>query len=64
MDGDGSSGIVWMVDGREVPFETTGEPHRPWLEESSAWGEPGAPSGRPEGGERDDGSEPPRLLWV
>lgn len=64
MDGDGSSGIVWMVDGREVPFEAAGESRRPWLEESSAWGEPAAPAERPEEGEKDDGSESPQLLWV
>lgn len=64
MDEDGDTGIVWMIDGREVPFEAAGESRRPWLEESSAWGEPDAPAELPEDGEKDDDTEPPELLWV
>lgn len=64
MDEDGDTGIVWMIDGREVPFEAAGESRRPWLEESSAWGEPDAPAELPEDGEKDDDAEPPELLWV
>ena len=64
MDGDGDTGIVWMIDGREIPCEAAGESRRPGREESSAWGEPDAPAELPEDGEKDDDAEPPELLWV
>lgn len=56
------SGIVWLEDGDEVPFEPAG-PRRPWLEESSerdggrAAGEGGLGRGRRRG-------DPPELVWL
>ncbi|WP_455136596.1 hypothetical protein [Thermophilibacter sp.] len=59
---DEGPGIVWLVDGRELPFDDEGEPPRTWLEESSAWGaRDDAPAGDDDG---DDEGEPPRLIWV
>lgn len=61
MDGD-EGGIVWMVDGHEVPFEAVGESRRPWLEESASWGD-----GEQRPPKKDDGSEPSapsELIWV
>lgn len=59
---DEAGGIVWLIDGKEVVFEPAGEPRRPWLEESSAWGSD-APKAAPSD---DDGSDndPPELIWI
>lgn len=56
---DRGAGIVWLEDGREVAFEPAGA-RRPWLEESSDWGD--APAA-PEGDKRPD-EEPPELVWL
>ena len=61
---EGEGAIVWLVDGREVPFVPKDEPRRPWLEESAAWGEdPGAAPESPHD-DSDDDAEPPELVWV
>lgn len=58
---DGESGILWLVDGQERPFEPALERRRPWLEESTSWG----------ASERDEKDEPasppdesPTLVWL
>ena len=64
---DKDGGIVWLVNGEERPFEPLEETRRPWLEESTSWGEPAAgdgPAGRGPSGKDDDASEPPQLVWL
>lgn len=39
----GHHGLVWLVNGTELPFVEQAEPHRPWLEESAGWVSSGAP---------------------
>lgn len=60
---DESPGIVWLVDGHELPFGDEGEPPRTWLEESSNWGSH-AGDASDDDADADDGEEPPRLIWV
>ena len=52
-------GIVWLEKGDEVAFEPSG-PRRPWLEESSGWGEGSHPE-EPQGTSR---KEPSKLVWL
>ncbi len=58
-EGDKGTGIVWLEDGREVAFEPAGA-RRPWLEESSDWGEGSESPGPSEPHE----PEPPELVWL
>lgn len=56
----GPSGLVWLVDGEELPFVERSEPHRPWLEESTGWA---STSASPSEGDvsLDEGET---LLWL
>ena len=54
-------GIVWLEKGDEVAFEPSG-PRRPWLEESSNWGQPDAPNRDEDAG--DEGDDAPTLVWL
>ncbi len=59
-DDDGrGEGIVWLERGDEVAFEPAG-PRRPWLEESSGWGE-GSHREEPKQAPR---KESPKLVWL
>lgn len=49
--------VVWLEDGREVPFEPA-EPPRRWLEESLEWAAGDAREEEP----ADDG--PSELIWL
>lgn len=61
---DEGPGIVWLVDGHELPFDDEGEPPRTWLEESSGWGTRDDDAPGPHGDDSDDKDEPPQLIWV
>lgn len=65
MDDEGP-GIVWLVNGRELPFDDEGEPPRTWLEESSSWGtHDGDASHDDADADADDGKgDPPKLVWL
>ena len=58
---DGAGGIVWLENGETRPFEPREETRRPWLEESSGWGEPDVAGGADP---KDDDAEPPELVWL
>lgn len=58
----GEKDIVWLVDGEERPFEPLEEARRPWLEESSSWGQPDVPHQGTDLG--DKGDDAPTLVWL
>lgn len=57
----GGSGLVWLVNGIELPFVERTEPHRPWLEESTGWASPEAPGPDADDAPREEGET---LLWL
>lgn len=61
---EGEGAIVWLIDGREVPFGPRDEPRRPWLEESTSWGSDVAPREGGEGAGDDEDGSPPELIWI
>lgn len=56
----GGPGLVWLVNGAELPFVERTEPHRPWLEESTGWASSEAP-GPAEDAPQEGGDT---LLWL
>lgn len=63
MDDEGP-GIVWLVNGRELPFDEEGEPPRTWLEESSSWGVRDADASDDESVGEDGKADSPKLVWL
>ena len=62
MDEKSLPNVVWLEDGREVPFEPP-EPPRRWLEESLEWATGERCEEEPKG-EGDVAAEAPRLQWL
>lgn len=52
--------LVWLEDGEERPFSALPERRRPWLEESTTWGD-GARDVRPAS---EDPEPPDTLVWL
>ena len=56
----GAEPLVWLEDGEERPFSALPERRRPWLEESTTWGD-GARDVRPAS---EDPEPPDTLVWL
>ncbi|MGI6230899.1 MAG: hypothetical protein ACOYJL_08350 [Tractidigestivibacter sp.] len=59
-----SASLIWLEDGVEKKAPEFEEPVRPWLEESSEWGNDHVrqPLKKSEGDDDDGGK--PSLIWV